>query len=97
MPAYVIATIEVSDPEAYEAYKTAAAAAIARHGGRYLVRGGRSHVAEGAFPGSRFVLLEFADYAAAQGFVASEDYQVAKGLRTGAAEMNMVIVEGYVP
>ncbi len=97
MPAYVIATIEVSDPEAYEAYKTAAAAAIAKHGGRYLVRGGRSHVAEGALPGSRLVLLEFADYAAAQSFVASEDYQVAKALRASAAEMNMVIVEGYVP
>jgi uncharacterized protein (DUF1330 family) len=97
MPAYVIATVEVTDPAAYENYKTAAQAAIARHGGRYLVRGGESEVVEGAFLGSRFVLLEFPDLATAKGFVASEDYAAAKAHRGGAATMNMVIVEGVRP
>ena len=62
------------------------------------MRGGHSDVVEGEVPGSRFVLLEFADYAAAAGFVASEDYQAAKALRAReSAIMNMVIVEGVVP
>jgi uncharacterized protein (DUF1330 family) len=97
MPAYVIANIEVSDPGPYEAYKTAAAASIARHGGRYLVRGGHSEVVEGAFPGSRFVVIVFEDRAAANAFVASEDYAAAKAHRLGAAAMNMVVVDGLDP
>jgi uncharacterized protein (DUF1330 family) len=97
MPAYVIATIEVTDPAKYEAYKTAAQAAIAAHGGRYLVRGGASEVVEGAFPGSRFVVLEFPDLATARTFAASSDYAAAKAAREGAASMNMVIVEGLNP
>ena len=94
MPAYVIATVEVTDADKYEAYKAAAQAAIAAHGGRYLVRGGDSAVVEGAFPGSRFVVLEFPDRATAEAFVASKDYTVAKAARQGAATINMVIVEG---
>jgi len=97
MPAYVIATVEVTDPARYENYKQAAQAAIAAHGGRYLVRGGESELVEGQFPGSRFVVLEFAGLAAARGFVRSADYATAKAERDGAATMNMVIVEGLNP
>ena len=97
MPAYVIATVEVADADRYENYKRAAQAAIAAHGGRYLVRGGESEVVEGSFPGSRFVVLEFADLAAARTFVRSADYAAAKAEREGAATMSMVIVEGVQP
>ena len=47
MPAYVIVETDVSDPERYEHYKTAASAAVTAHGGRYLVRGGEQDVLEG--------------------------------------------------
>jgi uncharacterized protein (DUF1330 family) len=97
LPAYILVTIEVTDPAKYESYKTAAQAAIAAHGGRYLVRGGASDVVEGAFPGSRFVVLEFPDFATARTFVTSTDYAAAKAAREGAASMNMVIVEGLNP
>jgi uncharacterized protein (DUF1330 family) len=97
MPAYVIANVEVTDPDKYENYKAAAQAAIAAHGGRYLVRGGKSEVVEGAFPGSRFVVLEFPDLATARTFATSTDYAAAKAERAGAASMNMVIVEGMNP
>ncbi len=93
-PAYVIANVEVTDPVRYENYKTAAAAAIAALGGRYLARGGESEVVEGAFPGSRFVILEFPDLATARTFAASAEYAAAKAEREGAAIMNMAIVEG---
>jgi uncharacterized protein (DUF1330 family) len=94
MPAYVIANVEVADAAKYENYKRAAQAVIAAHGGRYLVRGGASEVVEGAFPGSRFVVLEFPDLATAKSFATSADYAAAKGERAGAASMNMVIVAG---
>lgn len=94
MPAYIIANVEVTDPDRYEAYKTAAQAAVAAHGGRYLLRGGDSTVVEGVFPGSRFVILEFRDRATAETFVNSPDYARARAARAGAAVMNMVIVDG---
>ncbi len=40
MPGYVFMHADVTDPDGYEEFKSLAAAAIADHGGRYLVRGG---------------------------------------------------------
>ncbi|MGH9003512.1 MAG: DUF1330 domain-containing protein, partial [Acidimicrobiia bacterium] len=40
MPGYLIMDAEVTDPDGYEEFKVLAHAAIAAHGGRYLVRGG---------------------------------------------------------
>ncbi|MBL8426776.1 MAG: DUF1330 domain-containing protein [Dechloromonas sp.] len=44
---YLIAEAKVGDAEAYEIYKALAQAAIAEHGGRYLVRGGAAEILEG--------------------------------------------------
>jgi uncharacterized protein (DUF1330 family) len=57
MTAYMIAEMDVTGPDAYEAYKAAAADVIARHGGRYIVRGGETLVLEGA-PPKRVVVVE---------------------------------------
>lgn len=97
MPAYLLANIEVTDQAGFERYRAAVPAVIARHGGRYLVRGGASEVVEGAFPAQRFVVLEFPDRATAEAFWASADYAECKKLREGAATMNVVIVEGIQP
>ncbi len=97
MPAYLIANIEVTDTAGFERYRAAVPAVIARHGGRYLVRGGESAVVEGAYPGHRFVVLEFPDRATAEAFWHSPDYAACKALREGTAVMNVAIVEGYVP
>ena len=56
MAAYVVVEIEVHDPAAYEAYKTAAETSIAHHGGVYLARGGAAEALEGAAP-KRMVVL----------------------------------------
>ena len=40
MAAYVIIRISVTDSEKYEGYKALSPAAVAAHGGRFLVRGG---------------------------------------------------------
>ena len=49
MTAYVIADIEVTDPAAYEGYKSAVGATIAAFGGRYLSRAGHTEVLEGGW------------------------------------------------
>jgi uncharacterized protein (DUF1330 family) len=91
--AYVIARVDVTDPEAYARYAAAATKAIADHGGRALARGGRYEALEGTAR-ARNVVLEFDSYDAARSYFYSEQYQAARALREGAAQIELVLVEG---
>ena len=90
---YIISRVDVVDPEAYARYAAAATKAIADHGGRPLARGGRSEALEGPAR-ARNVVLEFEDYETARRYYHSQQYQAAKALRAGAAQIEMVLVEG---
>lgn len=92
--AYWIAHVDVSDPDAYAAYRAANAEAFAEYGARFLVRGGRQEQVEGTGR-TRTVVLEFPSLEAAQACYACESYQAAKALRANASEADLVIVEGY--
>jgi uncharacterized protein (DUF1330 family) len=94
MPAYVIVETDIHDPEQYERYKAASPAAVAGGGGRFVVRGGELAVLEGDWHPKRLVVLEFEDLDTARRWYESENYQEAKKLREGAANLNMVAVEG---
>ena len=97
MPAYVIAEVEVTDPEKFKGYQALAPDTIAQHGGRYLARGGKTEVLEGTWPPRRTVLLEFPSVAAAQGWYNSPAYKRAIEARRGAATLRALIVEGLQP
>lgn len=97
MPAYIIATIDVTDPKQYEEYKKLAPLAIKKFGGEYLTRGGAMETLEGDEQTSRVVLLKFPDMDAARGFYNSPEYSRAKKERAGAATGQFVILEGYQP
>ena len=90
---YVVSRIDVKDPEAYARYVAAGTKAIAAHGGRPLVRGGRHEALEGTAR-ARNVVIEFDSYEAARAYFYSAEYQAARALREGAADMEMVLVEG---
>jgi len=94
MAAYIIANINITDPEKYQEYAKLAGPASAKHGGRFLVRGGPKTTLEGDIPYQRIVVSEFPDIEAARRFYHSVDYQAAREKRLGAADFNMVIVEG---
>jgi uncharacterized protein (DUF1330 family) len=94
MPAYVIVETDIFDPEQYEQYKAASPAAVAAGGGRFVVRGGDLTVLEGDWTPSRLVVLEFPDLEAAQRWYDSQEYEEAKRLREGAANLRMVAVQG---
>ena len=90
---YVISRIDVTEPAAYARYAAAATKAIADHGGRALARGGRYEALEGTAR-ARNVVLEFESYDAARRYFHSEQYQAARARREGAAQIEMVLVEG---
>src|SRR5580704_2669839 len=91
---YWIGRVDVSDPEAYQAYVRANAIAFAKFGARFLVRAGKYTAVEGVAR-SRQVVIEFKDYATALACWESEEYQQAKALRGKASQTELVIVEGY--
>ena len=94
MPAYVIAEIEVQDPEEYEEYRARVPATIAAHGGKYLVRGGEVENLEGDRPTRRTVMLEFDSMTRAREWWASDDYEALKQLRRSSSMANIMLVEG---
>jgi uncharacterized protein (DUF1330 family) len=94
MPGYLISIMTVTKPDAYEGYRALAGPAVAKHGGRFLSRGGRFEVLEGGFPGSRVVVVEFESYDKAKAFYDSPEYLAARRQRAGAADFNMLVLEG---
>ena len=94
MPAYIIATVNITKPDAYQEYAKLAGPATLKHGGRFLVRGGKKTALEGDIPFQRIVVTEFPDVEAAKRFYNSVEYQAAKQKRLGAADFHMIVVEG---
>ena len=94
MPAYLVVDIEVTNPQQFEQYKKLAPAAIAKYGGRYLIRGGAYETLEGDWKPQRLTIVEFESTEKAKAFYDSPEYQTAIKARTGAATMKMLLVQG---
>ena len=94
MPAYVLVEVEVLDPETYARYLPLASPAVEAYGGRYLARGGKTDILEGAAATGRVALLEFPTLARAREWWESDQYAAARAVRRNAARMRMVAVEG---
>ena len=93
MSGYVIFHAEVTDPAAYVEFKRLAEAAIAKHGGRYLVRGGPLEVLEGDWL-PRLVLLEFDSLEAGVAFYHSPEYTAAREVRLRCANAAVAAAAG---
>ena len=94
MAAYVIANVNVKDPALFEQYRKQVPDTLARHGGRYLVRGGQHQTLEGSWTPARLVVLEFPSLEQARRWYDSEDYREPKALRMKCALTDVVLVEG---
>ena len=95
MPAYMIVTCHITDREAFiNGYGKAAAALVARHGGRYLLRAPGGEVLEGDLaPGPSMVISEWPDKAAVHAFWNSPEYREAVKLRENISTCQVVVVE----
>ncbi len=92
--AYVIADVDVTNPQQYEEYKKLSSIAMKVHNAEVCVRGGKVDVIEGDWTPSRVVILKFPSTEKARAFYDSPEYQAAKKARQGAAVMRMVLIEG---
>ena len=94
MAGYVIAEVEVTDPQGFEEYRQLVPASIEKYGGRYVARGGQTETLEGQWQPKRLVILQFDSVERAKQWWASEEYREAKAVRQRTAISNLVIVEG---
>jgi N-ethylmaleimide reductase len=90
---YWLVLASVTNPGQFGKYTAVAGPTLASYGGRVLARGDVSEVVEGAVP-RRPYLVEFPSYAAARACFHSAAYQDAIALRAGAAEFDIVVIEG---
>jgi uncharacterized protein (DUF1330 family) len=94
MACYIIATIRVTDPEAYVEYTKASSVAAEKYGARFLVRGGHMETLEGSVDATRVVVLEFDTREKAQAWWNSAEYEAAKALRRRASTAEFIMVDG---
>ena len=97
MPAFVIADIDITNPDGYAAYRPMAAESVARHGGRFVARGGTVVPLEGGWDPKRVVIIEFPTLDAAKTFYHSDDYQAALEVRLANSTGRVIIVDGAPP
>jgi uncharacterized protein (DUF1330 family) len=87
MTAYLIADVDVK-------YKREVPATEARHGGKYLARGGQTKVLEGDWRPHRLVILEFPDMDALLAWHDSPEYARLKEIREQCATTRIIALEG---
>jgi len=95
MTAYMIAQVDVTDPEKFEAYRALVPATLEKYGGKYIVRGGEMAVLEGDMRFPRVVVIAFPDLEAIKRWHASEEYAGALAMRQASSDSVLIGVEGY--
>lgn len=94
MPAYIVATVRISDPDLFAAYGRNIAGLSEKHGGEYILRGVVAEILEGeGQAGERVVVSRFPDADRARAYIASAQYQAARVARIDAAEVVMRLIE----
>lgn len=93
MPAYVVASYRVTDPDGYGSYPEEATKTLAAAGAEVIAVDLNTEVIEGeGYPVT--VILKFESKDAMKAWYNSPEYQAVKGMRTENAEGTMVLVEG---
>ena len=95
MAAYVFVSVDVTNDTAYGEYRKHVPDTLARHGGKFLVRGGKYEQREGSWKPHRVVLIEFPDLAAARRWYDSPEYQEILKIRLANSKTDLLLlVEG---
>jgi uncharacterized protein (DUF1330 family) len=98
MPAYLVVEHTITEPAKFEEYRAKVGPIIAKHGGRYLTKGGSHKLLETSRrPPDRVMIVEFPDMAALNAFYTAPEYQPLITLRQSAVDMEketLITLEG---
>ncbi len=95
MTAYIIVEVETTDEALMTEYRKHTPEAVARFGGKFIVRGGKTRTLEGDWTPPRVVVLEFPTYEKAEAFYDSEHYKPLLDMRLKAGKCRAILVDGY--
>ncbi len=96
MAVYLIADLEITNPDEFQKYGEKVVTTVKQYGGRYLIRGGDVQVLEGASKAKRLTILEFPSVEQLKKWYYAPEYQAIIGFRHRAAVSNLLIVHGGV-
>jgi uncharacterized protein (DUF1330 family) len=94
MTAYLVLDFAVRDARRFMPYVARIPAFIAKHGGRYIVRGAEPTVMEGDWAPERLVILEFPSRQNAIAFLGDPQAQRLFALRHRTTTSKLVLVDG---
>ena len=94
MKGYVIALVDVKNPEAYKEYTALVPGSLEPYGGHFIARGGQHQSLEGDIEANRAVIIEFDSYEKALEWYNSDNYQAVKLKRLGISKGNLIAVQG---
>lgn len=95
MSAYMIAQIEVHDPDEYQKYLAGFMPIFERHGGELLaVTSSDTEVIEGEWAYPRTVIMKFPSLEAAHAWHDAPDYQAIAAHRWRSSHANLVLIDG---
>ena len=94
MSGFVIANIDVKNPEAYKEYIDKVKPIVEKFGGEYLVRAGEYKVIDGEWKYPRTIIIKFSSYEKALEWYNSEEYQPVKPIRLANSVANGIIIQG---
>jgi uncharacterized protein (DUF1330 family) len=97
MTVYMVAQVQILDPEQWERYKEIAAREIAMHGGRYLARGAIPEVEEADWnqpENLQINMVAFPSMEQAHAWYNSPEYAKALSFRQGAVHRRLFFVHG---
>jgi uncharacterized protein (DUF1330 family) len=93
MPAYVIADIDIHDPETYQEYAAQVLSTLKPFGGRHLVRSDAVETLEGDWHPRRLVVVQFPSAEHARAWHKSEAYAAAMKIRHRASTGSLVLAD----
>ncbi len=96
MTAYLVLDFTVTDLRGFLPYVEGIPAFIAKHGGRYIVRGEPPMVMEGDWTPERIVILEFPARENAEAFLADPEAQDLFAMRHRTTVSKLVLVDGCI-
>lgn len=93
MPAFIVATVSISNMDAFKEYSKTIVGVSEKYGGESIVKGMVTEMLEGSAPeDQRVVVSKFPDAEAAKAYVNDPVYLAGKAKRAGAAVVDMRLI-----
>jgi uncharacterized protein (DUF1330 family) len=94
MKAYLVLDLSVNDFDGFRKYLAEIPAFIAKHSGRYLVKGTQPSTIEGDWKPERMVIIEFPEPEKAKAFLADPQVMDLFKVRHDTTTSKLVLVDG---